>query len=180
MSSTPASNPTPALDRFFGALRRSPVWRSPDGVIAGVCAGIAKQWGMSAALVRILAVLLAVLGPGVTLYLLAWLLLPDTDGRIRLESAVRHGDAWSIILLVVTVLGLLPDGIGHGRYFPFGFVIVVVLVVLVLVGINKGWFRAGAQERQVGARGSTAGPPPANPAPPAGPPAAGEPPSEPK
>jgi phage shock protein PspC (stress-responsive transcriptional regulator) len=144
----------------------------------GVCAGIAKRRGISAAVVRILAVLLALLGPAVVLYLLAWLLLPDPTGRIRLESAVRQADAWSIVLLVVTVLAVLPDGIGHARYFPLGVIVVVVLVVLVVVGINKGWFRAGAQERQVGGGGSTSGSPPAKPAPPAGPPAAGEPPSE--
>ena len=40
--------------------------------------------------------------------MLAWLLLPGPDGRIRLEQALRGGDAASIVLLVITVLNVIP------------------------------------------------------------------------
>ena len=104
MTTTPASTQTPALDRFFGSLRRSSITRSQNRVIAGVCAGIANRFGVSAAIVRVGAVVLTLFGPGVFLYLLAWLLLPRYDGQIRLERAVRGGDASSIVLLVVALL----------------------------------------------------------------------------
>lgn len=100
--------PAPALDRLFSSLRRIPVSRSNNRVIAGVCSGVAERLGVSPAIVRVGAVLLAIFGFGVTLYLLAWLLLPGPDGRIRLEQALRGGDAASIVLLVITVLNVIP------------------------------------------------------------------------
>src|SRR5689334_22347521 len=99
MTTTPPSPQVPALDRFFDTLRRSSVTRSQDRVLAGVCSGIAARFGVSSAIVRVGAVVLTVFGPGLFLYLLAALLLPRYDGQIRLERAVRGGDAASIVLL---------------------------------------------------------------------------------
>src|SRR6476661_8582630 len=92
----PPSSTTPALDRFFDTLRRSPVRRSRERVLAGVCSGVAERLGVSTAIVRVVAVVAALLLPVVALYLAAWLLLPDADGRVRLEGAVRRGEASSI------------------------------------------------------------------------------------
>ena len=71
MTTTP--QPASALDRLFSSLHRSPVTRSKNRVIAGVCGGIAERTGLSPAIVRVGAVVLAILGLGVGLYLLAWL-----------------------------------------------------------------------------------------------------------
>ncbi|WP_295696946.1 PspC domain-containing protein [Lapillicoccus sp.] len=113
MTTTPAPLPSspqrPALDRFFDTLRRSPLVRSQDRVIAGVCSGIAQRFGISVAVVRVIAVIAALLGPAVALYLLAWLLLPDAQGGIQLEKALRRGHVPSIVLLAVTGLALIPD-----------------------------------------------------------------------
>ena len=135
MTTTPASTPTPALDRFFDSLRRSSVTRSQDRVIAGVCSGIAQRLGVSAAIVRVAAVILAVFGPGVFLYLLAWLFLPRYDGQVRLERAVRGGEASSIVLLVVAALAIVPDLFGHWHMGPWP---LVGLVVLAVVGCQEG------------------------------------------
>jgi phage shock protein PspC (stress-responsive transcriptional regulator) len=56
-------------------LRRS---RS-DRMVAGVCGGIAKMFGMDAALVRILLVAATLLGfgTGAVLYLVAWFVVPE-------------------------------------------------------------------------------------------------------
>jgi phage shock protein PspC (stress-responsive transcriptional regulator) len=137
MTTTPASTPTPALDRFFDSLRRSSVTRSQDRVIAGVCAGIAERFGISAAIVRVGAVVLAVFGPGVFLYLLAWLFLPRYDGQVRLERAVRGGEASSIVLLVVAALAIVPDLFGHWRMGPWP---LIGLAILAIVGFKKGWW----------------------------------------
>ena len=120
--------PAPALDRLFSSLRRSPVVRSNNRVIAGVCSGIAERTGLSTGIVRLGAVVLAFLGLGVALYLAAWLLLPGPDGRIRLEQALRDGDAPSIVLLVATVLTVIPDALfrPHMAWVP--------LLVLGVVG----------------------------------------------
>ena len=137
MTTTPAPTPTPALDRFFATLRRSSVTRSPDRVIAGVCGGIAQRLGVSTAIVRVGAVVLAIFGPGVFLYLAAWLLLPAADGQIRLERAIRGGETSSIALLVVTLLAFFGDFFGHWRMGPWP---LIALVVLAAIGFKKGWW----------------------------------------
>ncbi len=46
-------------------------------VIAGVCAGLGRRFGMSAGLVRVLAVVSCVLpGPQVIAYLVLWVVMP--------------------------------------------------------------------------------------------------------
>ena len=49
-----------------------------DRVIAGVCAGLARRFGMSSGLVRLLFVLSILLpGPQVIAYLVLWLIMPS-------------------------------------------------------------------------------------------------------
>ena len=58
------------------------VRRSDYRMLAGVCSGLAEYTGMDVTLVRVLAVLAAVLGFGtvVVAYVVAWLLVPlDRD-----------------------------------------------------------------------------------------------------
>ncbi|MGW5668912.1 PspC domain-containing protein [Micromonospora sp. NPDC003776] len=52
-------------------------------MLAGVCAGLAQRFGMSAGMVRLLF-LLSLLLPGtqVIIYLILWILMPDED-RVR-------------------------------------------------------------------------------------------------
>jgi phage shock protein C len=56
-------------------LRRS----RDDRMVAGVCGGIAKMFGVDAALVRILLVAATLLGfgTGAVLYLICWLVVPE-------------------------------------------------------------------------------------------------------
>ena len=54
--------------------------RSDDGVIAGVCAGLADYFGWEATHVRIAYVLLSVLSaafPGIAVYIVLWILMPQ-------------------------------------------------------------------------------------------------------
>jgi phage shock protein C len=50
-----------------------------DRMIAGVCGGAARYFGVDAALLRVVLVLAAILGigTGVLLYLACWLLIPE-------------------------------------------------------------------------------------------------------
>ncbi|WP_312180067.1 PspC domain-containing protein [Arthrobacter sp.] len=72
------------MEKFYDVLRSSPIKRNARGRWA---AGIAQKFGWDATLVRI-AVLLSFLLPfiGIGTYLVAWLLLPTTDGKIVLEK----------------------------------------------------------------------------------------------
>ena len=62
-----------------GPLRRS---RS-DRMIAGVIGGVARHFGWSPTLLRVVFVVVSILSaafPGILVYLIAWLLIPD-EGR---------------------------------------------------------------------------------------------------
>jgi phage shock protein PspC (stress-responsive transcriptional regulator) len=62
-STTPDTRPT---------LRRS----STDRMLGGVCGGLAEYSGIDPVLWRVGMVALALLGPGVIVYLLLWVLMP--------------------------------------------------------------------------------------------------------
>jgi len=100
---TPPPNQRDGLTRFFDSLRGIGIWRrADDRWIGGVSSGLAVRLGVDPLLVRAAFVGLAILGGiGVTAYLIAWAFLPDTEGRIKAESALRHGDGGSIVLLVL-------------------------------------------------------------------------------
>lgn len=56
----------------------APLVRPRDRVIAGVCAGLARRFGLSPTTVRVLFVLSCLLpGPQFVLYLVLWVLLPS-------------------------------------------------------------------------------------------------------
>ena len=137
MTTTPAPRQANGLDRFFDTLRRSPVTRSHNRVVAGVAGGIAERLGIAPAVIRLGLVVLALLGPGIALYLVAWLMLPDAQGRVRLESAIRDGDGASVTLLVIAALAIIPDFFGHAHFGPFPF---IALAILGVVGYKKGWW----------------------------------------
>ncbi|MGC1208833.1 MAG: PspC domain-containing protein [Ornithinimicrobium sp.] len=49
-------------------------------IIAGVCAGLGERFGMSATMVRILAVLSCLLpGPQFVAYIVLWIIMPQSD-----------------------------------------------------------------------------------------------------
>ncbi|MEW2358048.1 PspC domain-containing protein [Spirillospora sp. NPDC029432] len=51
-------------------------------MIAGVCAGLGRRFGMSATTVRLLALLSCLLpGPQFVAYLVLWIMLPNEDGH---------------------------------------------------------------------------------------------------
>jgi phage shock protein PspC (stress-responsive transcriptional regulator) len=55
-----------------------------DRMIAGVCSGIARRFGIEPAIVRILFVASLLLpGPQILIYLAAWLLMPEESSTLR-------------------------------------------------------------------------------------------------
>lgn len=121
---------------IFTSMRKSPLRRTPDGYLGGVCAGLAHRWNVAPIVVRIGAVILASLaGLGLIAYALAWLFLPKvTSEEIEFESAVGGDFSGSFILSV----GLLALGlwmfVDRPFFVPFrvgsGFATVLVIVVL--------------------------------------------------
>ena len=63
----------------------NPLYRSSaDRMVAGVCGGFARWLGWSSTVVRVLYVALSILSaafPGIVIYLLLWIVMPQEDRR---------------------------------------------------------------------------------------------------
>jgi phage shock protein PspC (stress-responsive transcriptional regulator) len=98
---------------FFDGVRRLGVVRPDEGRrVAGVCAGLARRWGMSPGLVRVLFVLVSLfLGLGLALYGVLWLLLPHPDGRIHAEQVLRGVVTGGFVGAVTMIVLSAPLGL---------------------------------------------------------------------
>src|SRR3954466_4329140 len=84
-------------------LERSPT----DRMLAGVCGGIARYFGVDATVVRIIAVGLTLLGgAGVLLYIAALLLMPEESAEARALSLSGQGRTQAATAIAVVVLAL--------------------------------------------------------------------------
>ena len=161
-----------ASDDFFNRIRSTGVVRPEEGRwAAGVAAGLARRWDVDPILVRGLFVATSLLGAvGVLLYGLAWLLLPQDDGRIHVQQAIR-GDISSGFIggVIVTLLGL-GGGRGPGPwhdgfwFFPGGLLFAVLAVAGIFwlakrnpTGETPGW----SASPPTGETGTPTGPAPA-------------------
>ncbi|MFL6169042.1 MAG: PspC domain-containing protein [Ornithinibacter sp.] len=149
---------TSFLDDSFARLRSSGYSRDTDGRwFGGVCTGLAQRFGVDPVLIRAAAVVLAFLGGiGLTAYVILWLLLPDRQGDILAERAVRQGDAGPIALLVLAAFlvlgGVFSIGNGNGWFAPLWLIPVAAVAWLVLARRNGSAPPTGY--------GSVAAPPP--------------------
>jgi phage shock protein PspC (stress-responsive transcriptional regulator) len=124
-------------------------------MVAGVCAGIARRWGLDLALVRVVTVVLTLFsGVGLAAYIAAWLLTPSTEGPAPLTAdsraarwVSRTGDRvarrWPMLLLLVLLVVLLSAA-AHTFWvgLPVG-LLALVLLIAVAVGTRPGrWLLA--------------------------------------
>lgn len=150
------------LDDVFARLRASGYERDTDARwFGGVCAGLARRFGVDPVLIRAAAVVLAFVGGlGLTVYVVLWLAMPDRRGDILAERAVRRGDPGPIALLVLAALllvgGVFSIGQGDGWVAPFWIIPVAIVA----------WFVLGRDRR----RGIAPTPPPDGTTPPPPPP----------
>ncbi|MDJ0323446.1 PspC domain-containing protein [Cryobacterium sp. PH31-AA6] len=102
----PTSGAPGSGDRFFDWNRSTGIVRGSDRWFAGVCGGIARRAGLNPLLVRVIAIVLAVLGgPVLFVYVVGWALLPDAQGRIHAEQALR-GVFEPVMIVIVAVLAI--------------------------------------------------------------------------
>lgn len=92
-----------------------PARSTDDRVIGGVCAGIAQAIGLDPILIRIAMIVLGFSGPGLPVYAIAWLVMPEglpEDGRERSPVEFRRGVGLILIVLgsvlALRELGLTP------------------------------------------------------------------------
>jgi phage shock protein C len=89
-------------DRSINTAQTPRLYRSSqDRVLGGVCAGIAEYFGRDIVLVRLAAVVLAVIsgGVGVFAYLVAWALIPSASGHraARRKDVDQQGDQHPVV-----------------------------------------------------------------------------------
>jgi phage shock protein PspC (stress-responsive transcriptional regulator) len=135
-------------------------YRYPDdGPLGGVCAGVARYANVDANIVRLGAIVLAVMGPGIPAYILAWIFLPEGDGTVHADKVIgKTGSRWSqavgIGLIIVAVSVMWGDWWWPGR----GWVLPLALIAF------GGWLLF----RDTDDEGGIYSVAPAPPAPPAG------------
>ena len=138
MSEKSTSDQQTGMDRFFDALRGIDVRRRTDDTwFRGVCSGLADRLGVDPVIVRAGFVLLALLGGvGITIYLVAWALIPNDRDEIVAQRALRDGDGASIVVIVLAALALFggtafggPWWGGHSGWgFPWGLAFAGLLI----------------------------------------------------
>jgi phage shock protein PspC (stress-responsive transcriptional regulator) len=140
------------MDDFFDKIRSLGVTRPDEGRWgAGVAAGLARRWDIDVVLVRGIFVALTIVGGlGVAAYGLAWLFLPQDDGRIHLQQAIHGEFSAGFVGAVILSLAAIGGGGGPGPWhYGWGFPGGLLLTVAVIAGI--WWLARG--------RGSTPYPP---------------------
>ncbi|MEA5453506.1 PspC domain-containing protein [Sinomonas sp. JGH33] len=159
-----SGHPGKAGGDFFGWIRGLGVTRGPDRWAGGVASGLAHRWGIDPVIVRGLFIVAAIfLGVGVLAYGVLWLLLPEPDGRIHVQEAMRG--RWTGGMtggLIATILGL--GGARAGFWFgemrgaePLWALFWIGLVGLVFISIARSRrSRRSAQPRFEGPTEPTA------------------------
>ncbi|KAD4060303.1 PspC domain-containing protein [Arthrobacter yangruifuii] len=97
---------------FFDWIRSFGIIRGHERWFGGVASGLAARTGLDPVLIRGLFMVLGVFGIGFLLYGAAWALLPEPDGRIHAEEAIRGN--WTSGMtgaLVLVVLGTGGPGV---------------------------------------------------------------------
>jgi phage shock protein PspC (stress-responsive transcriptional regulator) len=138
MSEQSTSDPQTGMNRLFGTLRGIGIRRRTDDTwIRGVCSGLADRLGVDPVIVRAGFVLLALLGGvGITIYLLAWALIPNDRDEIVAQRALRDGDGASIVVIVFAALALFGGSAFGGPWwggqsgwgFPWGLAFAGLLI----------------------------------------------------
>jgi phage shock protein PspC (stress-responsive transcriptional regulator) len=168
MTEQRTTDPRTGLDKVFATLRGIPVRRRTDDKwIGGVCSGLADRLGVDPVIVRAGFVLLFILGGvGITVYLVAWVLLPNDRDEIAAERALVHGEGGSILLLIIAVFALFGGSwwSSDAGYSGWGFPWLLALTGLLIWWlVQRSGSRPDADQRVMAQRlatSSSAGPSP--------------------
>lgn len=103
---------------------------NPGRLHGGVCRGLAEYTGYDVALFRLGAIALVVLGgAGVTLYLAAWLLIPERGAERSIAErvwAARHrrpGRVYAAAALAILVVACSPHAVAVGALLVAAFLL---------------------------------------------------------
>ncbi|MFI2488126.1 PspC domain-containing protein [Promicromonospora kroppenstedtii] len=142
----PGQQPYPETG-FFASIRRGLFPRSDQRWVGGVAGGLAERIGWDPLLVRGLLIVSFFLGGlGLIAYGVGWALLPERDGRIHLQEAIR-GNFDVAMLGAVAVflvgfawggpLGWWDDGGWHWLVILFWLAVLGVILYLIVQGVQR-------------------------------------------
>lgn len=63
-----------------------------DRMVAGICAGVARYFGIDVTVVRVIVAVVCIItgGAGILAYLVAWVIIPEEDGTPIAESSANE------------------------------------------------------------------------------------------
>ncbi len=117
---------TRTADATTFALRYGLARRPGRGIVAGVCAALVEAYGLPVRLMRACMVVLALLGPGLFVYLALFLLLPRVPVRVDGDG---EGEKFDIP----------ARSLARGHVQPGDLVVVIALVPSLIVAGAMGW-----------------------------------------
>jgi phage shock protein PspC (stress-responsive transcriptional regulator) len=142
----PGQQPYPESG-FFASIRRGLFPRSDQRWVGGVAGGLAERIGWDPLLVRGLLIVSFFLGGlGLILYGIGWALLPERDGRIHLQEAIRGNFDVAMLGSVAVVLmgfawggpmGWWDDGGWEWLSFFFWLAVLGGVLYLVVQGVQR-------------------------------------------
>lgn len=117
-------------------------------VIGGVCAALGQEAGVDPVAVRIATVVLAVLGAGIPLYLIAWAALPGVDAEPRRLRPDRPIRALVALILAAVAGGLVAGGSAALLAEMTGVASAADIgpaLFLILLGLGALWWREAGE-----------------------------------
>ena len=116
-------------------------------VIAGVCSGLADFFGIDAALMRVLFIVLFLVGcSGFLIYLIMWIVMPSSrqgenqqteNVRAVTENGGKGGWIAGLILIVIGCLCLIDKLLPQFNWTNYWPVLLIVLGVLLIVPLKN-------------------------------------------
>lgn len=117
-----------------------PARRHEDTKIAGVAGAVARRYDLDPTLVRVAFVVWAIVGGGLLLYLLGWLVLPaDPADPPRRDRAVGRDRGAPVLVVVATVVvGIATGGNATGGRVVTFVALALAAVTLYLLQTSRG------------------------------------------
>jgi phage shock protein C len=88
-------------------------------MVGGVAGGMARYMNLDPAWIRIAWLALLVLGPGLFLYIIAWIAIPETDTGIDVQPLRTQHDSDSSKFIIGGLLILLGGSLLANQFVPW-------------------------------------------------------------
>ncbi len=138
-------------------MTRPPLARPAHGrMVAGVCAGVGRHLGVPLHVLRVLAAIAVLTGPGLPVYAFLWLTMPRSDASAP-EPTVNRFDLTARQTAVAGIVMLVFGGLFVARTLRSNVSLGIILPAAAIVGgVVLVWSRLDVDERREWLRGEVA------------------------